>query len=83
MPHMEYRGLFEIAPKNLTTDPYLLIEVSSFEMKYIDNQRSISIASKIDANIPDTLRLYGIYFVAEDGLRIQINRIETNPKDKG
>jgi hypothetical protein len=83
MPHIEYRGLFEIAPKNLTTDPCLLIEIRSFEMKYINNQKSISMASRIDANIPDTLRLSGIYFVAEDGLRMQIDGIKTNPKDKG
>lgn len=83
MPHIEYRGLFEIAPKNLTTDPCLLIEISSFDMKYINNQKSISMVSRIDANIPDTLRLSGIYFVAEDGLRMQIDGIETNPKVKG
>lgn len=83
MPHIEYRGLYEIAPKDLMKDPFLLIEIRSFEMKYINNQKSISMASRIDANIPDTLRLSGIYFVAEDGLRMQIDGIKTNPKDKG
>lgn len=83
MPHIEYRGLFEIAPKDLLKDPYLLIEVSGFEMKYINNQKSISIASKIDANIPDILRLSGIYFVAEDGLRMEIDSVNISPKTKG
>lgn len=83
MPHIEYRGLYEIAPKDLVKDPFLLIDITNFEIKNVNNQKSISIAYKIDANIPDTLRLRGIYFVAEDGLRMEIDGIETNPKAKG
>jgi hypothetical protein len=83
MPYMEFRGLFEIAPRDLTVDPYLLIDNSSFEIKFIENQKTISIASKIDANIPDTLRLSGIYFVAEDGLKMKIDGVKTSPKNKG
>lgn len=83
MPHIEYRGLYEIAPKDLMKDPFLLIDITNFEIKTNNNQKSIFMASRIDANIPDTLRLSGIYFVAENGLRMEIDGTKTNPKVKG
>lgn len=82
MPRIEFRGLYEITPKELKTVPSLLIDINDIEIRIIDNMRAISFVKSIDTNIPVTLKLEGVNFIAEDGVRNEINDIKLSPKDK-
>lgn len=82
MPYIEFRGQYEIAPKELKTVPSLLIDINDIEIRTIDNMRAISFVKSIDTNIPVTLKLEGVNFIAEDGVRNEINDIQLSPKGK-
>lgn len=80
MPYIEYRGFFEISPKDLPEVPYLIIDINSTEVKILEGKRVISVPNKIDTNIPESVKMK-MNLVSEEGISMKIQDIKLTPKD--
>lgn len=82
MPCIEFRGFHDISPKDLSVVPYLIIDINDIKIDFPGNKMALSYTNRIDTNIPVTMELKSINFIAEQGVSMKINDIKLTPKEK-
>lgn len=82
IPRIEFKGVYEIQPKNLSTTPYLIIDTNDIKIEIIDNKLAISFKNQIDTNIPVDMKFSSVNFIGEDGISMEIDKTELTHKDK-
>lgn len=80
MPRLEFRGKYNIAPSDLTIIPSLIIKDDDIRVKIENGKCAVSFLNRVDTNIPLSLELYGINFIAENGVSMVIDDIKLTPK---
>ena len=77
---MEFKGYYEIPPRDLSTDPFLIIDNSDIKINIVNNAVALDFVNNIDTNIPINMKLEEVTFVGEQGTRMEIKKTELIPK---
>lgn len=82
MPRLEFRGKYNIAPRDLTILPSLVVNDENIIFRIENGKCAVSFLNRVNANIPVSLELNGINFIAENGVSMVIDDIKLTPKSE-
>lgn len=79
-PRLEFRGKYQIPPRDLTTLPYLIVDSNNIKIIQSGNNRSIEFENSIDTNINSTVSFESITMITEANIRIEYLGHKLEPK---